>query len=577
LEDKDCSDQETMLKPNDSPAAERRWVLWFALLISLLTSLPYIIGAFVGNENWVFTGFVFVVEDANSYIANMLSGAAGSWLFRIPYTTEPQSGALIFLHYLFLGKLTVLAGQHTQLVFLYHVFRIFSIFMVCLATYQFIAFFIPDVSLRRWGLALGTLGGGAGWLIILFGAQDWLGRLPLSNIPGLNMPLAFYSPETFGFLALYGIPHVALARALLLWGLKFYLELASQETGESFPWVKGALTGIIWLLTLLAQQLTGMVTGAVAGFYLLGLFIWQGLRMLRGRQTDWKRFWQTFRITVWVGVFALPLVIYYILLFQQDSVMRLWNLQSPLPSPNPIFYLFAYGLMIPFAIYGGVRLIRRMPWKGLLPVSWALALPILSYAPFNMQRRLVDGLWIALIVLALGSVSSPFTTQSRYASSSRRRWRSWFYGLSAVGFVASLILILGGITATLKPSPPLYRPVDQVRAFKEFAQIAAPGEVVLSSHNTGNPLPGYAPVRVVIGNDTLTIAYQEVAAQVGSFYQENTLDEQRQALLKRWGVDYVYWGPVERELGDWNPHQAIFLEKIITAGEHEIFRVVNWE
>jgi len=567
-----------MLKANETTAvsaAERRWVLWFGVLVAFLTSLPYILGAFVGGSDWVFTGFVFAVEDAYSYLANMLSGASGNWLFRTPYTTQAQSGVLIYLHYLFLGKLTVPAGQHSQLLILYHLFRIFSIFMVCLATYQFIAFFIPNISLRRWGLALASLGGGAGWLIILFGWQAWLARLPLSDVPGLSMPLTFYSPETFGFLALYGIPHVALARALLLWGLKYYLELASQEASEPFPWMKGALTGIIWLLALLAQSLTGMVTGAVAGFYLLVLFIWQGMRALSGRSTDWKRVWRALWVTVWVGLFALPLVIYYISSFQYDVVMRSWNLQSPLPSPHPIFYLFAYGLLIPFAVLGGVQIVRRRPWRGILLVSWVLALPILAYAPFNMQRRLVDGLWIALIVLVLASLSPSFSPQDQPAT--RNKLRYSFYGSSAVSFFATLILILGGISAALKPAQPLYRRPDQVRAFNQLANLAAPGEVVLSSHNTGNPMPAFAPVRVVIGITTLTVAYDRVAAQVDSIYQANTLDAERQALLKKWDVEYVYWGPEERELGDWDPHQALYLEKIISTGEHEIFRVKGGE
>jgi hypothetical protein len=580
LKNKYHFEQEIMQKTNESTtisAAERRWVLWFGLLVAFLTSLPYIIGAISSSENWVFTGFVFAVEDAYSYLANMLSGAAGNWLFRTPYTTQPQSGVPIYLHYVYLGKLTLPPGQHSQLLILYHLFRIFSIFMVCLATYQFIAFFIPEIFLRRWGLALATLAGGAGWLIILFGWQDWLGRLPLSDIPGLNMPLSLYSPETFGFLALYGIPHVALARALLLWGIRYYLELASREAGEPFPWMKGALTGLIWLLALLAQSLTGMITGAVAGFYLLGLLIWQGIRALSGRSTDWVRLWRAIRVTVYVGLFALPLVIYYISVFQKNIVMRFWNLQSPLPSPNPIFYLFAYGLLIPFAILGGVRMVRRRPWKGLLVVSWALALPILAYAPFNMQRRLVDGLWIALIVLALGGLSPLFSPQDQPATNSNRKLRYSFYGLSALGFIAALILLLGGISAALNPTKPLYRPLDQVRAFNQLAQLAAPGEVVLSSHNTGNPLPAFAPVRVVIGITTLTVAYDQIAAQVDSLYQATTPDTQRQALLKQWDVNYIYWGPDERELGDWDPQQATYLEKIISSGEHEIFRVGEWE
>jgi hypothetical protein len=567
-----------MLVVNQSPYSSRteiRWVLWFALLVSLLTSLPYLVGAFTGGEDWVFTGFVFGAEDGNSYIANMLSGSAGSWLFRTPYTTQPQSGALIFPHYILLGKLATSNGQHGQLLVLYHLFRIFSIFLVCLATYQFIALFIQEISLRRWGLALGTLGGGAGWLILLFGWQDWLTRLPLSDIPGLNIPLALYSPETFGFLALYGIPHVALARALLLWGLRFYLQLASQDSNEPFPWLKGALAGITWLLVLLAQSLTGMVTGAAATFYLIGLGIWQGIRQFSGKNTNWPRIQRAVKVTFWVGIFALPLVIYYIVLFQRDSVMRLWNLQSPLPSPNPIFYLFAYGLLIPFAILGGARMIRRRPWIGWLPVGWVLALPVLAYAPFNMQRRLVDGIWIALIVLALASISVSFTSDEKPARTPSRRLRRCFYGFSSLGFIASLILLTGGISAALNPSPPLYRPADQARIFHELARISAPGEVVLSSSETGNPLPAFAPLRVVIGIGTLTVSYEQVAADVKSFYLSTTPDLQRQMLLEQWGVDYVYWGPHERQLGEWDPNQAYFLEKIISTGDHELFRVLD--
>jgi hypothetical protein len=318
-----------------------------------------------------------------------------------------------------------------------------------------------------------------------------------------------------------------------------------------------------------------MVTGAVAMFYLLGLCIWQGIRKFSGKTTDWPRTWRAFKVTLWVGIFALPLVIYYITLFQRDAVMRLWNVQSPLPSPNPIFYLFAYGLLIPFAVYGGMRLIRRRPWVGLLPVSWVLVLPILAYAPFNMQRRLVDGLWIALIILALASVSSYFSSQDRDVEKSTLRLRKWFYGLSAFGFVAALILIVGGTIATLNPSQPLYRPSDQVRTFNELSQIADPEDVVLSSYATGNPLPSFTPLKVVIGIGTLTVSYKDVADQVVSFYQSYTPDFQRQEMLKRWSVDYVYWGLDERELGAWNPHQASYLEKIFTAGEYDLFRVLN--
>src|SRR3989304_2050406 len=180
-------------------ASERRWVLWFGMLVMIATTIPYILGYARQGDAWQFTGFVFGVEDGNSYIAKMLSGSNGAWLFKTPYTTSFQPGVIAFLPYLVLGKLAFAPGLHEQLVVLYHFFRIVSGILAILATYDFISLFLNEIIFRRVGLLLSILGGGLGWIAVLVGSS--------------SLPLEFYSPETFGFLSLYGIPHLALARA----------------------------------------------------------------------------------------------------------------------------------------------------------------------------------------------------------------------------------------------------------------------------------------------------------------------------------------------------------------------------
>ena len=200
--------------------AERRWVFYFAVLVLLLTLLPYLIGFAVQGPDYRFTGFLIGVEDGNSYIAKMLAGSDGAWLFRTPYTPSPQQGVVMFLPYLLLGKLASSPGLHLQLVALYHLFRLAAGFLMIQASYDFLAFFVQDIRLRRFGLALVILGGGLGWILVLIGKDWWLGSLPLD----------FYSPETFGFLGLFGVPHLALARALLLWALLAYRAYGIAET-----------------------------------------------------------------------------------------------------------------------------------------------------------------------------------------------------------------------------------------------------------------------------------------------------------------------------------------------------------
>ncbi len=53
--------------------------------------------------------FLFGSDDGYSYLAKMRLGLRGDWLFTLRYTAEPHSGALLFLPYIALGKLTGLA------------------------------------------------------------------------------------------------------------------------------------------------------------------------------------------------------------------------------------------------------------------------------------------------------------------------------------------------------------------------------------------------------------------------------------------------------------------------------------
>ena len=128
---------------------ERRWVWEFAILILVISTLPYFLGYQAQDSNWVFGGFVFGVEDGNSYIAKMLNGGAGDWLFRTPYTAYPQRGMVVYMPYLLLGKLTAGLAQHEQMVALYQLFRWLGGILYVLATYDFLALFVGEVQIGR--------------------------------------------------------------------------------------------------------------------------------------------------------------------------------------------------------------------------------------------------------------------------------------------------------------------------------------------------------------------------------------------------------------------------------------------
>ncbi|MBN1146804.1 MAG: hypothetical protein JXA78_06085 [Anaerolineales bacterium] len=547
--------------PSHAPGAqERRWVLLFALILMSFTTLPYLLGYSAQGDAYRFSGFVFGVEDGNSYIAKMLGGVYGAWLFRTPYTAYPQQGALLFLPYLLLGKLAWPPGLHEQLVALYHLFRFGAGMLVILATYDFLAYFLADVRLRCFGLALAALGGGLGWILVLAGEKNWLGSLPLE----------FYSPESFGFLGLYGLPHLALARALMLWALLEYLKEARERQPPRRNLPVSLSLGALWLSAGLAQPLSWLLIGALIGFHLACLAAWQGFRERRGHSTEWPAWRRLARLAVFAGILPCLFVLINAWQVLSDPFVAAWTAQNIIRSPHPAHYLLAYGLLLPYAWLGGKRLLQDDPWGGWLAAGWVILLPALAYAPVDLQRRLPEGVWTAWVVLAMAALDRRSTAQ---AGALARRWIAPALPL-LLAFPSTLFLLFGGLLAAGRPGLPIFRPAQEVEVFEYLGANAQPGEVVLSSFETGNPLPAWAPVRVVIGHGPESANLAELLPRVSAFYSPATLDAQRIELLQQFDVRYVIWGPAERALGAWDPSAAAYLAPLYTSGDYTVLRVV---
>jgi uncharacterized membrane protein len=132
---------------------------------------------------------------------------------------------------------------------------------------------------------------------------------------------------------------------------------------------------------------------------------------------------------------------------------------------------------------------------------------------------------------------------------------------------------MGGLQAARQPQTPIFRPADEVTLFARLGSMAVKDEVVLASYETSNPLPAWAPLRLVIGHGPESVGMAELLPEVAAFYSGYTADEQRLALLRRFNVHYVFWGPAERLLGSWDPRQAAFLQPLDQFGEYAVFRV----
>ncbi len=489
----------------------RRWALAFGLFTALLTSLPYLAAFANGGDGWVFSGFLFAVDDGNSYIAKMLSGTTGAWLFRTPYTAMQQEGILAYAPYIILGKLAAPPELHLQLVVIYHLFRVFAILVCVVATYEFIARIVPVEGYRRIGTLLAVFGGGLGWVPVVLGDGSWLGSLPLD----------FFSPETFGFLAFLGVPHLLMGRAFLFWGLLAHLD------------GKGWSAGLLLLAGSFFNPLVIPVAGVVLGAHLALSFI---LRL--------KSAGPDFASAIRTGMVLSPMVVYVVWKTISDPFLRAWSAQNTIFSPHPLHYLLAYGVLLFWVIMGIRKAFQQKYREQVLVAGWAIMLPVLAYAPYQLQRRLPEGVFVALLSLA-------FSWLSIRGEVALRR-----LGPLLLMFPSSVLLLAGVWSFANQPDRPVFFPENYVEAFSHLVETAPPDAVVLSSKDTGNALPAYVPLRVVIGHGPETVGFAELESQVEAFYNGAMGKIERDRFLADQGVDYIVLGPLEDRPGGWQGENA---------------------
>jgi hypothetical protein len=147
-------------------------------------------------------------------------------------------------------------------------------------------------------------------------------------------------------------------------------------------------------------------------------------------------------------------------------------------------------------------------------------------------------------------------------------------GASLLLFPSTLLLLFGGMNASLKAASPAFIPADQAAVFEQLGKSAAPGSTVLASYPTANALPAWAPLRVLAGHGPESAKLAELQPRVEAFYQTGALDAERRGLIDEFRIDYVFYGPEERALGGWTPDQSQYL-LLAQQGEYAVYQIIK--
>jgi hypothetical protein len=547
---------------------EYRFVLGFGLIALAITSIPYVLGVRMASDARIFGGFVYAVEDCYSYLAKMRQGAEGAWLFHIPYTPEPHPGALVYPFYLLLGKVAALLPGNdltTNMVWVYHIARgVFGMGLL-LTVYRFLVVFAERRAVRRLAWLMITFGGGLGWLLIALGRPNWLDSMPLDLI----------LPEGFTFLVLYAFPHIALGRTLLLLGIMSLLKawqlncVPGSRLGDSPlvphilpPWATrwSVLAGVLWFLMGLIVPFYVAVAWAVTG---------AAYAMLALRE---RRLFSSKTLATGAAVLiSAPIVLYNAWRFTSHPVYETWAAQNQILSPHPLHYLAAYGLPLALAV-PAVQDAWRSPRPVWLALAWVGVVPLLIYLPLNVQRRLIEGVQVPLGLLAAMGLMK--ITQAQSPNSTLRSRLA--VTIVMVGFLPTNVMLVAGNSMALRGQPaPVFRDVEEIAALDWLGGRVEPDDVVLASYGTGNYLPARVGARVFVGHGPESVDAGQKRALVARFFEQATDDTWRRQLLTEYGVDYVFWGPKEQDLGTFELTGAGYLQLVYEQSGYLVFEVLE--
>lgn len=521
---------------------ERRWLITAGLVILMITTIPYMAGYFQQGEDWRFTGFLFGLEDANSYIAKMLTGTYGSWLFRSPYSTVRQIGVVAFLPYILLGKLAYPPEAHDQLVVLFHFFRLLAGGFLIWTTYAFCSRFIEKVAYRRLASLMILLGGGLGWTSLLLnqGNTGWGGSLE------------FYSPEAFGFLALLGLPHLAMARGLLLLGFIYFFSSLQSDN----RWNGAVKGGLCWFFLGFFQPLT-----IVSGYGILGCYFL--IRFFHAGRSQWKLVLPDAGKAALMAGIAAPWVLYNFLFFNADPYLKAWYAQNIISSPPVLDYLLSFGLFLMAGLPALLYILRGKSEEYFILPAWILCAGILAYAPYNLQRRFIDGIWVALVVLIFISL----------AVIQRKRINQMVMIVISLSSIAPVLVMMVMSIGVLKPAEPVYRHTDEITMVYALEKHVSPGDVVLTDYQTANSLPAWVPVRVIAGHGPESVNLSQSLSEVNDFFSGEKDIQWQSDFLQRNRVRYIVVSPEMTGKADWQPVKNLPVKKIYDFREYRVYRV----
>ena len=530
------------------------WVWGYALLLAVITSLPYGVGAIQTPDDWQYSGAATSPDGAKvdyySHMAKMVQGARGQFDYQLLFTHEDHTGLpSVQGFYVAIGAVAGIAQLDFGLV--YHLVRFLLTFCMVIAIWTFMARYLQDVGERRIATFFATITFGWSWLLFFVA--------PEMTVQPEGNPIELWLLDAYNLLGAFIMPHFA-ASAIL----QIVAFLAFDR------WLREPNIRDIVILTLSLGTLSIIQPYVVLmTFPIFGILTVYSVFILK-------------RVTIQpVVVLMIPalvhggIVVFQYVLIANDPIWADFTAQNQTLSPPPIYYLLGYmPLLIPIAMslpYLKQRLSDDKLW--LLPITWIVMVMVLIYAPFPTQRRYLLGVQTPLALLAgLGWYRLVLT---RIVES----WRPFAnIPYLTLGILAFLAVLGVNTVALLNPSSAtgVYYTADELSASQWIIDNTVQDDVILTTFDwdttgSGGKVVSLTGRRVFAGHWIETAYFDMKHEQLMQFYNNNTDEGWRREFLTDVGVTVIWYDENAREFGQWQPETADYLELVFDSDSVQLF------
>jgi hypothetical protein len=205
---------------------------------------------------------------------------------------------------------------------------------------------------------------------------------------------------------------------------------------------------------------------------------------------------------------------------------------------------------------------------------------VLAYVPTNFQRRLINGAHVPMCALAAAGIHGwlmPLWERWRPVPGDKLAYRENLTRAVVVAFsaISSIYVWLSILISVIAYSPGLFIPADTVLGIRWVESNTPADAAVLSAYTTGTVIPAHTARRVFWGHALETPFLDQKRVEAMQFFSDAASDAYRKAFLERYGLTYVFYGPDEREMGDFDPKSAAYLRPVFRHEMVTIYEVVK--